>query len=188
MSSPRRTFSHEFKRSILDRLNSQTLAELAREYSISPSVLHRWRNETGKKTTAISARRRRIPKEIKQAAVRRVDAGEPPAGVADALEVNPNMIHRWRQELHRFGGKAFSGYGRNRTVNPRTRELRFVVTPEEYAYLQSASEAALAPSLSAFVRAQTMPGPPEPSTSRIQGNLEEVEAILTGLTDALVNR
>jgi transposase-like protein len=34
--------------------------------------------------------------------------------VARACEVNPNILHRWRRELRKLGGKAFSGPGNKR--------------------------------------------------------------------------
>jgi len=41
--------------------------------------------------------RRKFTKEMKLAAVQRLDAGASIAEVARAFEVNPNLLHRWRQ-------------------------------------------------------------------------------------------
>jgi transposase-like protein len=42
--------------------------------------------------------RRLFTKEFKLAAVRRLEQGVSIAEVARALEVNPNVLHRWRRE------------------------------------------------------------------------------------------
>lgn len=42
--------------------------------------------------------RRQFTKEFKLAAVRRLEQGVPVAEAARALEVNPNVLHRWRRE------------------------------------------------------------------------------------------
>ena len=43
--------------------------------------------------------RRVFTKEFKLAAVRRLEQGVSIAEVARGLEVNPNVLHRWRREL-----------------------------------------------------------------------------------------
>ena len=43
--------------------------------------------------------RRLFTKEFKLAAVRRLEQGVSTAEVARALEVNPNVLHRWRREF-----------------------------------------------------------------------------------------
>ena len=42
--------------------------------------------------------RRQFTKEFKLAAVRRLEQGVSMAEVARGLEVNPNVLHRWRPE------------------------------------------------------------------------------------------
>jgi transposase-like protein len=49
--------------------------------------------------------RRQFTKEFKLAAV-------PIAEVARALEVNPNVLHRWRREFRHGPGNAFPGNGK----------------------------------------------------------------------------
>ena len=44
--------------------------------------------------------RRQFTKEFKEAAVRRLELGASLAEVARACEVNPNVLHRWKRELH----------------------------------------------------------------------------------------
>jgi len=58
--------------------------------------------------------RRKFTREFKEAAVRRLELGASVAEVSRACEVNANVLHRWRRELHEFGAKAFTGPGRNR--------------------------------------------------------------------------
>jgi transposase-like protein len=43
--------------------------------------------------------RRQFTKEFKLAAVRRLEQGVSIAEAARALEVNPNVLHRWRREF-----------------------------------------------------------------------------------------
>ena len=63
--------------------------------------------------------RRKFTREFKEAAVRRLELGASIAEVARACEVNPNVLHRWRRELRRFGGKAFAGPGNSRAEEQR---------------------------------------------------------------------
>lgn len=55
--------------------------------------------------------RRLFRKEFKLAAVRRLEQGVSIAEVARALEVNPNVLHRWRREFPQGPGNAFPGNG-----------------------------------------------------------------------------
>jgi len=43
--------------------------------------------------------RRQFTKEFKLAAVRRLEQGVSIGEAARALEVNPNVLHRWRREF-----------------------------------------------------------------------------------------
>ena len=55
--------------------------------------------------------------------MRRLELGASMAEVARACEVDPNVLHRWRRELHEHGAKAFSGNGRDRAEENRVAEL-----------------------------------------------------------------
>ena len=66
--------------------------------------------------------RRTFTKEFKLAAVRRLEQGVSIGEVARALEVNANVLHRWKRELRDYGVKAFAGNGR-----PRAEEERVAV-------------------------------------------------------------
>jgi transposase-like protein len=50
--------------------------------------------------------RRQFTKEFKLAAVRRLEQGISIAEAARALEVNPNVLHRWRREFRQGAGNA----------------------------------------------------------------------------------
>ena len=58
--------------------------------------------------------RRQFNQEFKLAAVRRLEQGVSIAEVARGLEVNPNVLHRWRREFRQGPGNAFPGNGKQR--------------------------------------------------------------------------
>src|SRR5512132_3478738 len=72
---------------------------------------------------SMSGSRRQFTKEFKEAAVRRLELGASLAEVARACEVNPNVLHRWKRELHEHGVKAFAGNGKTRAEESRVAEL-----------------------------------------------------------------
>ena len=67
--------------------------------------------------------RRQFTKEFKLAAVRRLEQGVSIGEAARALEVNPNVLHRWKRELRDYGAKAFAGNGQRRAEEQHTAEL-----------------------------------------------------------------
>jgi transposase-like protein len=67
--------------------------------------------------------RRKFTKEFKLAAVRRLEQGTPMAEVARALEMNPNVLHRWQREFRQGPGNAFPGNGKQRWSEGRIAEL-----------------------------------------------------------------
>src|SRR5450432_1875259 len=67
--------------------------------------------------------RRQFTKEFKLAAVRRLEAGVSLAEVARGLEVNPNVLQRWRREFRQAPGNAFPGNGQRRWSEGRLAEL-----------------------------------------------------------------
>src|SRR5215470_13489842 len=67
--------------------------------------------------------RRRFTKELKLAAVQRLEMGASLAEVARAFEVNPNVLHRWRRELRQGPGNAFPGWGKRRWEEGRVAQL-----------------------------------------------------------------
>src|ERR1700690_4121649 len=67
--------------------------------------------------------RRQFTKEFKLAAIRRLEQGVSMAEVARALEVNPNVLHRWRRELRQGPGNAFPGLGKPRRAKAQKAKL-----------------------------------------------------------------
>ena len=67
--------------------------------------------------------RRTFTREFKLAAVRRLEAGVAIAEVARGLEVNPNVLHRWRREFRQGPGNAFLGQGQRRWSEGKIAEL-----------------------------------------------------------------
>ena len=58
--------------------------------------------------------RRTFTREMKLAAIQRLETGSSLAEVARAFEVNPNVLHRWRREFRQGPGNAFPGGGKRR--------------------------------------------------------------------------
>ena len=71
----------------------------------------------------MGASRRLFTKEFKLAAVRRLEQGVSIAEVARGVEVNPNVLHRWRREVREAPGNAFPGNGNPRWSEGRIAEL-----------------------------------------------------------------
>src|SRR5580692_434781 len=67
--------------------------------------------------------RRMFTKEFKLAAVQRLERGGSMGEVARALEVNPNVLHRWRREIREGPGNVFPGHGKQRWAEGRIAEL-----------------------------------------------------------------
>ncbi len=67
--------------------------------------------------------RRMFTKEFKLAAVQRLEQGVSLGEVARALEVNPNVLHRWRREIRQGPGNVFPGHGKQRWSEGRIAEL-----------------------------------------------------------------
>jgi transposase len=67
--------------------------------------------------------RRMFTKEFKLAAVQRLEQGISLGEVARAVEVNPNVLHRWRREFRQGPGNAYPGNGKRRWSEGRIAEL-----------------------------------------------------------------
>lgn len=68
--------------------------------------------------------RRQFTRELKLAAVRRLEQGGSVGEVARALEVNPNVLHRWRRDFRQGPGNAFPGNGQRRWAEGRIAALQ----------------------------------------------------------------
>src|ERR1700693_5050326 len=67
--------------------------------------------------------RRKFTKEVKVAALQRLDAGASVAEGARAVEVNPKLLHRWRKEFRHGPGNAFPGGGKRRWDETKVAQL-----------------------------------------------------------------
>jgi len=67
--------------------------------------------------------RRQFSREFKLAALQRLERGSSVGEVARAFEINPNLLHRWRQEFRQGPGNAFPGAGQRRWEEGPVAEL-----------------------------------------------------------------
>lgn len=119
--------------------------------------------------------RRKFTKKFKQAALKRLDQGMAMAEVARACDVSSNVLNRWRHELRNFGGKAFSGHGKSRDpIRPRSHNIVFRLTEDEFNQMKAASSAVGSRNLSDFVRAQVLRATSEPSLEQVDKRLNEL--------------
>ncbi|HME32438.1 MAG TPA: transposase [Terriglobales bacterium] len=116
--------------------------------------------------------RRQFTRELKLAALQRLEMGASVAEVARAFAVNANVLHRWRREFREGPGNAFSGAGkrrweegrvaqRERKIGQQSLEIDFLMgclqRIEEQRQLQAAIGKPLSTSRSKTKR--TEPGP-----------------------------
>jgi transposase-like protein len=80
--------------------------------------------------------RRQFTQEFKLRAVRRLEQGVSIGEVARGLEVNPNVLHRWRREFRQGAGNAFPGHGKQRWSEGRIAELERKVGALEIDFLK----------------------------------------------------
>jgi transposase len=71
--------------------------------------------------------RRKFTREIKTAAVRMLESGHSVASVARLYEVDPGLLHRWRQEYRKNPAGAFPGMGRAMPMLGREADLERMV-------------------------------------------------------------
>ena len=67
--------------------------------------------------------RRIYTREFKLSAIQRLEMGVPIAELARALEINPNVLHRWRREQREGPGNSFPGNGKVRWPESRIAQL-----------------------------------------------------------------
>ena len=67
--------------------------------------------------------RRQFTKELKLAALQRLEMGASVAEVARAFEINPSVLQRWRREFRQGPGNAFPGLGKRRWEEGRVAQL-----------------------------------------------------------------
>jgi transposase-like protein len=74
-------------------------------------------------------------KEFKLAAVRRLEQGVSMGEVARALEVNANVLHRWRREFRQGPGNVFPGNGKQRWSEGRIAELERKIGHRRWSWI-----------------------------------------------------
>jgi transposase-like protein len=130
--------------------------------------------------------RRKFSKEFKEAAVRRLELGASVAEVARAVEVIPNVLHRWRQELRDHQTGAFSGYGRGHVpIEPRTQAVIFRLTEHELNQVKTACSKAGSRSISDFARSQVLRATGEPSLVEVDEKLDQLRVAVQHIKDML---
>ena len=130
--------------------------------------------------------RRVFTKDIKAAAVQRLDTGASVEEVAQFYQIHPKMLHRWRREAHQFEGSAFSGFGNNRTEAPaRSQAIAFRLNRDEFKLFQKAFSSAGARSISDFVRAKVLQATRQPSLSELEAKLDGVALAVEQLTSVV---
>lgn len=67
--------------------------------------------------------RRQFDRDFKLDAVKRLEQGLSMAEVSRALQVSPNVLHRWRKEFRKAPGNAFPGNGKQRWSEGQIAEL-----------------------------------------------------------------
>lgn len=67
--------------------------------------------------------RRKFTREFKLEAIRQLETGRPAVVLARALEVNPSLLQRWRQEFRSNPSAAFPGMGKRWLTESREAEL-----------------------------------------------------------------
>jgi transposase-like protein len=133
--------------------------------------------------------RRKFTKKFKEAAIKRLAQGSSLAEVARACGVSANVLNRWRQELRNFGGKAFSGYGKRRIpIRPRSHNIVFRLTEEEFDRLKAATSKVGSRSVSDFVRSQVLRATGEPSLVQVDKKLDELCVAVHQITHRLAKK
>ena len=106
--------------------------------------------------------RRTFSKEMKLAALQRLDAGASVAEVARAFEMNPNLLHRWRKEFRQGPGNAFPGMGKRRWDETKVAQLERKVGQQalEIAFLKGCLQR-----IEEERMLQALTGKPQPTTA-----------------------
>jgi len=67
--------------------------------------------------------RRSFDKEFKLQVLREIEAGSSVAQAARQHGVHPELIYRWKRQLHKYGERSLSGYGNAYTDEARIAQL-----------------------------------------------------------------
>ena len=118
-------FTKEFKEAIIRRVEGGTpLRRVARVEHLDPAMVRAWRDELRNLGPLAFLRTKgvRLARDIKEAAVQRLEAGTPVKAVARDFRVDPAEVRRWRNAWRTLGHAAFDGPGKARPrVEPKPR-------------------------------------------------------------------
>src|SRR5712692_5017871 len=106
MKKPRRKYSKEFKETVVRRLGTAPVTEVANANGLSPSVLHRWWRQIGDHRVKPSPGRRTYTTDFKKAALQQLESGASLQEAAVACEVGPELLRRWLTEFREYGERA----------------------------------------------------------------------------------
>jgi transposase-like protein len=164
-----RKFTKEFKEATIRRIEGGTpLRRVARAENIDPAMVRAWRDELRDLGPQAFSRTEggRFTKEIKEAAVKRVEEGTPLKEVARDCRVDPTELRRWRAAVRTLGPGAFDGHRKpRRKAEPKPRFVIFRLNDDEFHQLKAMAKAAGVRSLAGFVRRRLLAETARPSVS-----------------------
>jgi transposase-like protein len=191
MKKPRRTYSKEFKETVVRRLGTAPVTEVAKANGLSPSVVHRWWRQIGDHRVKPSLGRRMYTTQLKKAALQQLEAGVSLREAAAACEVSPELLRRWLTEFREFGERAFSGYGKSRAlINPVSINISLRFTEDEYQRLKAVWSSAGHATASDFVRDQVFNAAiaRQPSVAEVEDALSKLAAAIRQLGATIATR
>ena len=154
-------FTKEFKEAIIRRIEGGTpLRRVARVENLDPAMVRGWRDELRDLGPLAFLRTEgvRFTKDIKEAAVKRVEEGTPVKEVARDCRADPADVRRWRNAWRTLGPGAFINAlrkGRPK-VEPKPRFVIFRLSEDELNQLKTMAKAAGARSLADFARCRLL--------------------------------
>lgn len=155
-----RKFTKEFKEAVIRRVQKGTpLRRVARAENLDPAMVRAWRDEMRDLGPQAFSRTegRRFTKEMKEAAVKRVEEGTPLKEVARACRVDPAEIRRWRTAWRTLGPGAFDAPKKPRPkAEAKPRLVIFRINEDEHNQLKAMAKAAGARSLADFARCRLL--------------------------------
>jgi transposase-like protein len=86
-------YSDEYRRAALARLSNETVGAVAKDLTISPTLIRRWKKEMDKPK---ADNRKKYTDEFKQKAVARIES-EGLQHVANDLKISSGMLSNWRK-------------------------------------------------------------------------------------------
>ena len=76
---------------------------------------------------SMARERRTFSKDFKMNVINQYDMGKSVAQIAKEYDIHPNLVIKWREQLKKYGDKAFKGNGNTYTDEARIAELERLV-------------------------------------------------------------